>query len=57
VLRLVRQGFNAPGRWGDVHLLVRLTEPARFRVVPEAPPELPPSTRHKLRVFQDSWAA
>ena len=57
VLRLVRQGMSAPGRWGDVHLTVVLADPVRVRVVPEAPPELQPSTRHKLRRFQDSWAA
>lgn len=57
VLRLARQGLTAPGRWGDVHLSVTLADPVRVRVVPEAPPELQPSTRHKLRQFQDSWAA
>ncbi|MDP8915767.1 MAG: hypothetical protein M3M95_00925 [Pseudomonadota bacterium] len=57
VLRLARQGMSAPGRWGDVCLTVVLVDPARIRVVPEAPPELQPSTRHKLRRFQDSWAA
>ena len=57
VLRLVRQGQSAPGRWGDVHLTVAIADPVRVRVVPDAPPALEPSTRHKLRRFQDSWAA
>ncbi len=57
VLRLPRQGMSAPGRWGDVCLTVVLARPDQVRVVPEAPPELQPSTRHKLRRFQDSWAA
>jgi len=57
VLRLARQGLSAPGRWGDVHLTVAIADPVRVRVVPEAPPQLEPSTRRKLQRFQDSWAA
>ncbi len=57
MLRLQRQGRSAPGRWGDVYLTIAVAEPAKVRVVPPSPPELQPSTRSKLRRFQDSWAA
>jgi hypothetical protein len=55
ILRLSRQGMNAPGRWGDVYLTLRVAEPVR--VVPPRPAVAPPSTEHLLRRFQDSWAA
>ena len=55
ILRLSRQGLNAPGRWGDVYLTLRVAEPVR--VVPPRPPAAPPSTERLLRRFQDSWAA
>jgi DnaJ-class molecular chaperone len=55
ILRLSRQGLNAPGRWGDVYLTLRVAEPVR--VVPPRPPAAPPSTERLLRRFQESWAA
>ena len=55
ILRLSRQGHNAPGRWGDVYLTLRVAEPVR--VVPPRPPAAPPSTERLLRSFQDRWAA
>jgi hypothetical protein len=54
ILRLSRQGLNAPGRWGDVYLTLRVAEPVR--VVPPRPPVAPPNTERLLRRFQDSWA-
>jgi DnaJ-class molecular chaperone len=55
ILRLSRQGLNAPGRWGDVYLTLAVAEPVR--VVPPRPPEVRPSTERLLRRFQESWAA
>ena len=55
ILRLSRQGLNAPGRWGDVYLTLSVAEPVR--VVPPRPPEILPSTERLLRRFQDRWAA
>ena len=55
ILRLSRQGLNAPGRWGDVYVTLRVAEPVR--VVPPRPPAAPPSTERLLRRFQESWAA
>lgn len=55
ILRLSRQGLNAPGRWGDVYLTLAVAEPVR--VVPPTPPPLQPSTEGLLRKFQDRWAA
>ena len=55
ILRLSRQGLNAPGRWGDVYLTLRVAEPAR--VVPPRPPVVELNTERLLRRFQESWAA
>ena len=55
MLRLNRQGLNAPGRWGDVYLTMAVAEPVR--VVPARPPEILPSTERLLRRFQERWAA
>lgn len=55
LLRLRRQGLNAPGRWGDVYLTLRVADPVR--VIPPRPTLAPPSTERLLRTFQDRWAA
>lgn len=55
ILRLSRQGLNAPGRWGDVYLTLRVAEPAR--VVPPRRPVVELNTERLLRRFQESWAA
>jgi DnaJ-class molecular chaperone len=55
ILRLSRQGLNAPGRWGDVYLTLRVAE--RARVVPPRPEPIAPNTERLLRRFQESWAA
>jgi hypothetical protein len=55
ILRLPRQGLNAPGRWGDVYLTLRVAEPVR--VVPARPEAPLPSAERLLRRFQESWAA
>ena len=49
-LRLRRQGFSAPGRWGDVYLLIVVAE--------VAPAPEPRATVAELRRrFAESWAA
>ena len=49
-LRLRRQGFSAPGRWGDVYLRIVVAEPAPA-------PELSPTAADLRRRFAEAWAA
>ena len=49
-LRLRRQGFSAPGRWGDVYLRIVVAQPAPA-------PDLKPTAADLRRRFAEAWAA